>query len=540
MSWGHITSRDLLTWTRTGNQPSLRPDQKYDNQGVFTGCLIPPMDSSSGPLTIFYSSVQKLPFHWSTPPYPRNAAGLSMATSSDGGHTWQKSVHNPILPGEPSALGVTGFRDPYVSAWPQLDQLRGEQGNLYGLVSGGVEELGPTSFLYALTPENPDEWRYLGPLVDLPARYQAAPKWSGNFGLNWECVNFMTLTSQSTSKDFLIIGAEGDVEREHIRDHKLPLDLPARTVRGQLFMSGELQKQTDSGIRFLHKSSGYLDHGSYYAANSFVDSPSGRRIVYGWIPEEDCMPDHAHRKGWNGALSIPREAFLLSIKGVQRAIHSPLNEISSVEVTKDEDGSTTLYTLGIRPLSEIEQTYRTSLGAYTGERFSLPSASSPRKPFCRTKSPTWALEATISVSTGCEAAGFYIRHNEDLSVVVPITFSPRQEEIVVDRTASTSQTNVNKCPEKGSFTLFETIHGQSGIGTWEKLHLRIFSDGDVLEIFANDRFALATMAYTGDYDVNNGITAYATGAEGCAVFENLRVYDGLNGMKSLIIDAFED
>jgi hypothetical protein len=39
-----------------------------------------------------------LPFHWSTPPYPRDAAGLAIAESRDNGRTWTKlstwnSVH---------------------------------------------------------------------------------------------------------------------------------------------------------------------------------------------------------------------------------------------------------------------------------------------------------------------------------------------------------------------------------------------------------------------------------------------------------------
>lgn len=325
MSWGHVTSTDLLMWTITGKQPALSPDKQYDREGVFTGCLVPPTSTAGGPLTLFYSSIEQLPFHWSSSPYPCNAAGISMATSSDGGRTWKKSPSNPILQGEPAMLQVTGFRDPYVSEWRRLDTLRGERTNRYALVSGGIQGLAPTTFLYARERDRLNDWEYLGPLVQAPARWQASRKWSGNFGVNWECVNFMTLMVGSTAKDFLIVGAEGDVEKYHVGDHKLHSNLPARTVRGQLWMSGKLQKTKGNAIRFSHHSSGYLNHGCYYAANSFVDPKSGRRIVHGWIPEEDCSLEEARRKGWNGCLANPRELFLLTIKGVTRALRSPLD-----------------------------------------------------------------------------------------------------------------------------------------------------------------------------------------------------------------------
>lgn len=462
-----------------------------------------------------------------------------MATSDDSGRTWTKSRKNPILEGEPEGVNVSGFRDPFFSEWRELDRVRGEHA-LYGVVSGGIQDAGPTAFLYVVKPKRLEEWEYIGPLVDMPLRYQPSPKWSGNFGVNWECVNFMTLKSGRTSRNFLIVGAEGDLEREHIQHQRLPPTVPPRTVRGQLWMSGELGKKGGQ-VKFVPRNSGIFDHGCYYAASSFIDPKSQRQIVHGWIPEEDCTLAHARRKGWNGSLAIPREVFLLCMKGVIRGYRSPLTAISCVEIIDEENGSATLHTMGIRPISEIIQTRRNCFQSYTCHQLTLPQKESQQHRVLSTDTSAWELEATISITGQCEAVGFHIRHNEDLSIRTTISFLPLDETITVERGSSSLDVDVNKCSEKGAFTLFETVGcGHADSTSLESLHLRIFSDGDVLEVFANDRFALATMVYSGSCHVHNGLTAYATGDQGCAVFESIGVWDGLNGMKSFVIDADEN
>jgi beta-fructofuranosidase len=97
MSWGHLTSSDLLRWRRNGNKPVLEPSEPYDREGVLTGCLFP-----SGPygekdqLSAIYSSACHLPFHW-TSPYPHGSAGLALASSKDEGITWSRATEDLIL-----------------------------------------------------------------------------------------------------------------------------------------------------------------------------------------------------------------------------------------------------------------------------------------------------------------------------------------------------------------------------------------------------------------------------------------------------------
>ncbi|KAL2832183.1 glycosyl hydrolase [Aspergillus cavernicola] len=530
MSWGHITSRDLVSWTPSA-RPALIPDQPYDRDGVFTGCMAPPRpNSEQGSLQVVYSSIRRLPFHWSTPPYPRNAAGLAIAESSDNGRTWRKRPENPILIGEPEGLQVTGFRDPFLAEWHALDHFRGQK-SLYGLVSGGIDGYGPTAFLYSLPHDNISEWRYLGPLVNMPARFQPSPKWSGNFGVNWECANFLTLEFESNSRVCLILGAEGDVERKHIRNFESGPQIPPRTVRSLLWMFGDLNFETSSA-RVGHSLSGYLDCGSLYAANSFFEPVSRRHIMHAWIPEEDIPASHAKDKGWNGALAIPRELFLLSIPNVTRALHGPLSEVASVEPVPTRDGSTAIHTLGIRPVEEIDRFRKSCANVCQRQHISLPSSTAETtQALCSTLFATWELEATITIDPSrCLEVGFHIRHNSDMSICTSITFSLHEETISVNKERSTSDPNIRNCPEQGPFTLFYRVNNLATEpkDKLENLRIRIISDADILEVFANDRFALATMVYSPEYFSPVGISAFAKGVPGSAVIEEVNVWDGLS------------
>ncbi|KAF9891674.1 hypothetical protein FE257_003686 [Aspergillus nanangensis] len=527
MSWGHITSKDLIFWT-SSTEPALIPGETYDRDGVFTGCMVPPNLKQTS-LKVIYSSVRQLPFHWSTPPYPRNAAGLAMAESTDGGKTWTKYLENPILMGEPTDVRVTGFRDPFLAEWPAMRRLHGQE-CLYGLVAGGIEGHGPTAFLYSVPHDTPSEWQYLCPLVDMPARFQPSQKWSGNFGINWECVNFLTLNSKTDTRMCLIIGAEGDIERDHIKNCELGPHTPPRTIRSLLWMFGNLRMKGDS-LRFDYTHGGYLDCGSLYAANSFVDCATQRNIMHAWIPEEDITASYAKAKGWNGALAIPREVFLLSIPNVARALRRPLAEIESIESLLNRDGSSTIHTLGVRPVRELDR-QRTSSNSVCQERnLSVPASTvGENLTLCWTSFPSWELEATIVLDgTRCREFGFHIRHDSDMSICTTITFSLQQEQLSINKEKSTYNEDVRNCPEAGPFTLFylSDTTGAESREVLEKLRIRIISDADVLEVFANDRFALATTVYSPGYSRPTGISAFAVAEEGCASIERVDVWDGL-------------
>ncbi|KAL4954556.1 glycosyl hydrolase [Aspergillus filifer] len=527
MSWGHITSKDLISWTSPTGAALFR-GEPYDCEGAFTGCMVPPRPNQKS-LKVIYSSVCHLPFHWSTPPYPRNAAGLAIAESTDGGKTWRTDSRDPILVGEPEDLLVTGFRDSFLAEWPPMQRLRGHD-CLYGLVAGGIEGHGPTAFLYSVPHDSPSEWQYLCPLVDMPARFQPSQKWSGNFGVNGECVNFLTLKSEANTRTCLILGAEGDVERDHVEHRDSNPRVPRRTTPSLLWMFGNLRME-GSQVRLDYTHGGYLDCGSLYAANSFVDDATERNIMHAWIPEEDITERYAKAKGWNGALAIPREVFLLSIPNIARALHTPLAEIESFEALLDRDGSSTIHTLGVRPVRELDRQRTSGNHVCQGRDISVASSTiGENMTLCWTSFPSWELEATIALDgTRCLEFGFHIRHNSDMSICTTVTFSHQQGQISVNKEKSTRHEDVRNCPGVGPFTLFylSDTAGVEPQEVLEKLRIRIVSDADVLEVFANDRFALATTVYSQGYFRPAGISAFAIGEQGCAFIEKVDVWDGL-------------
>lgn len=521
MSWGHSVSKDLIHWERVGDGPALEPTTEYDREGVFTGCFYPRgVRQEKNQLTAFYTSVSELPLKFNIP-YHYGQESLSCAVSTDQGKTWTKRSDNPILKGAPKSIKeMTGWRDPYVQTWASFDTARGVvTESLYGIISGGSKGVEPNSYMYEIDVNDLSKWNYLGPLVtSLGINFRPSKKWSGDFGVNWEVTNFMTLEDGVTSKEFLILGAEGGAPRDHLMGTVLPEGLQERTARWGLWMSGDLVKTGDN-VQLEYKYGGILDHGVYYAANSFHDPVHNRRIVWGWIPEEDVPVGHLEKRGFNGCLGILRELFLVTIPHVVGTLRTPLDQLPTVQCVPNENGTNTIHTLGIRPLKEYDS-LRDDEPSFTVKNLALPA---PDTAFYETsvRSKRWVMEAVIDVKAGCNSVGVVIRHNKEKTVFSSILFDPLEEEINVNKVHSNKDQAISKPDEKGPHTLFQMDNG--GVKTREKLKLSIFCDNFVLEVFANDRFALSTMVYTEDSGAL-GISLTAAGELGSAVFESTTIW----------------
>jgi beta-fructofuranosidase len=435
---------------------------------------------------------------------------LAVATSNDGGCTWQKSVCNPILEGEPEGLAVTGFRDPYLAEWEAMDNLRGDK-SLYGIISGGISNNGPNAFLYSVAPDNLTKWAYLGPLCDIPSSTKRPSKWRSNLGVNWECVNFMTLESETTKLEFLVLGAEGHQEK-HVQDK----DTDSNAV-STLWVAGGL-KSTPTGPILAHKMSGVLDSGSFYAAGSYRHPVDGKRIVWGWIKEEELTLARREKKGWTGYMSLPRELFLYEKSNISGTLQTPLHDIPALQLTKQPNGTSIVRTLGMKPLDNLQGLRKGGPQIWSqipGNHTNFPLKNSP--------ATNWELEAIINVKEDHRRVGFHILHDTTMSRRTTISFSPRDETIDVDKRLSNNEKDICKDPATGSFTLFRARENE--VENIEKLHLRVFRDGDVLEVFANDRFALSTTVYT-DGAICNGITAFWDGAgNDDVVFDSISLWD---------------
>ena len=519
--WGTATSSDLVHWDLQ-TTPLLEPGTRYDREGIFTGCLIPSNSSPTNEegrnrnvLTVAYTSVNELPIHH-TLPHVRGSESLSLARSFDGGKTWQKDHNNPVLPHEPNDLDVTGWRDPFVAPWLAMSELLAldPEKTLFGVVSGGIRDVTPTTFLYAMDRHGLSRWRYLGPLVDVGCNTRLS-RWSGDLGKNWEVVNFMTLKDEGdkrSERHFLVMGTEGCLPHSAGPDSSEGL---TRQQRGQHWMSGKLhrdnQKSNLSAVTMVPSAVGYIDSGSLYAANSFHDPVLDKQIVWGWITEEDLCEELRHAQGWSGLLSLPRELKLQTLEHVIRARSSALHEITSIEV--EDQGQvkldetfvhvSTICTLASEPVESVVDILRSgpNVRCSTLGKSSLRSLQEDLSVDCSDAdlhTSTWELSCSIKVSSTCRSTGFVLGNSPDGSSCTTLAFSPDDETFTIQRPCSPgpgSDELINSKPEVAAHTLFTFQDPNTGFEEEETLEIRAWRDNSVLEVFVNGRTAISTRIY---------------------------------------------
>jgi beta-fructofuranosidase len=381
-------------------------------------------------LTCVYTSIGALPIHH-TLPHIVGSESLSMAKSFDSGKTWQKFAGNPILPSEPEDLEVTGWRDPFVSSWPSMAAALGRDSGdtLFGIISGGIRNVTPTTFLYAIDANDLTKWQYIGPLVNFGLNMRPS-RWSGDLGKNWEVTNFATLKDEkdpSITRDFLVMGTEGCLPSAlGQNDQDSPTSGPERPVRGQLWMSGPLKTNipstptttATSAVQMQYGFGGHLDHGCFYAANSFFDTKTSKHIVWGWITEEDLCDDLRHEQGWSGLLSLPREIRLQTLENVVRAWKSGLKDITSVECEPDSRGTYTLRTLASEPVHSVVEQLRQK-ASIRRARMSSPLLQQHARDFAfasnDVRTNAWELDCSFSVSRRCSNIGIQLVHSRGKS-----------------------------------------------------------------------------------------------------------------------------
>lgn len=461
--WGHAYSRDMIHWT-SRPAPVIVPGANHDSEGVFTGCVLhrSPLGTAkeaaeTGEMTAIYTAVSQLPIHH-TLPYSPGCEKVVLSTSTDGGESW--IPQGVVLNGPPEHLDVISWRDPYIAQWPHLDELLGRAGQtpgLYALIAGGIKDQTPTTFAYSIDPTDLSQWTFVGTLADVGVNRKSEP-YGVDLGKNWEVANFFTITdkagSSAASAEYLLINAEGCTEPGPARASiYIQLDLGATKVD-----NGEIRLQP------AHVAP--LDHGCLYAASSFHDEKHDRRIMWGWITEDDMPEDYYDTQGWSGLISLPRELF-----------HHP----TSTE-------------LGIRPAEEV---------------YKLRQGAQHITPAAEALVPSTAVELADAVEVGaaCVEAvasrsyevemelsaaqpGVIVAHSKDLSTRTSIYLSGSQ--LVVDRTHSAGkQSVVAKNIGINTSTLRAPISRTSS-GTHK---LRLFMDNSVLEIFIDDLVALSTRVY---------------------------------------------
>lgn len=252
MTWGHAVSEDMVHWKHLPF--ALHPDQPYDKGGVFSGCMV----NDNGVATAVYTGV--------------SPEVQCIATSRDM-LKWEKFAGNPVIPGPPPGMKVTGFRDPCV--WKQ-------DGVWHMVVGSGIEGKGGTILLYK--SKDLRQWDYIGPAL-VGDKDKTGPM--------WECPSFFPL---------------GDKWILVISPYRPPIYMIG-TFKEDHF-TPELQGDVDLG-------------GQFYAPLLFKDERE-RLIMFGWLQE---AREKAEKAGWQGAQSLPR---VITLGPDSRPRYAPAPEVNAL------------------------------------------------------------------------------------------------------------------------------------------------------------------------------------------------------------------
>lgn len=249
-----------------------------------------------------------------------------------------------------------------------------------------------------------------------------------------------------------------------------------------------------------------------------------REIMFRWVWEDDNgygLP----AKGWQGMFTLPREMFIKRWT-VQ---DSRVDDRGSWGVVERSGSMATLETLGTRPVAEVSAFKASTTSNWTEESWTYVGGGNDSWTAFE-KSPGsrfFVLSGTLSFNTSAWGvlAGLTIFKSPDGSEQTSLYYDLATETIRVDRSKSILVTGFNLGAEAGKLRLWHVPSGNGNETELESLNLTVFVDNSVLEIYANDVFALSIRVYPWRTD-SLGL-GYFTSGSGTAAFSNVKVWEGL-------------
>ncbi|KAF2690306.1 glycoside hydrolase family 32 protein [Lentithecium fluviatile CBS 122367] len=528
------TTDDLITYAdlNPNSEPFIRAGGLNDPLFVFDGSVIE--QGINGTPTLLYTSVSYLPIQW-TVRYVKGSETQSIAIATDGGRNFTKLAHGPVIPSPPFAVNVTGFRDPFVFQNAQFDHmLDRSEGAWYTMISGGVHDQGPSFFLYRQYNRDPDfqNWEYLGQWWHEEANSTwTEGGWAGRWGFNFEVGNLFALDRDGYNPEgelFATLGGEWSYA---------PIVPQVSDNRDMIWAAGT-QQLVEGQLKFEPTMAGKLDWGrSAYAAagkhlpaSSKASQKSGspdRFITYLWLTGNlyGTLDFPTLQQNWTGSLLLPRE---LSV-GYMNVVDNALSrEKGSWRIaTENGNGTLTLATLQQQVAREPLSAFRenaTNVITQAGGRLSS------RGPFQQSpQSKHYMLSASITFftrSNNASRAGFSILSgpNEHTDIYYQLS----NESIIIERTntsaAASTTPGIDVRNEAGKLRLFDVPRRNGSEASVETLDLTIVVDGGIVEVHANDRFAISTWAWSW-YEDSRDVGFIVEGGE--VEFGDVTVWEGL-------------
>nr|WP_244995595.1 glycoside hydrolase family 32 protein [Halomicroarcula pellucida] len=405
--WGHAVSDDLVHWE---DEPiALAPDPDGpDAVGVWSGCFV----DDEGTPSVMYTGGDdgdQLPC-------------LARA-EDDSLRTWTKAAENPLITEMPADVDVLQSIDWRAEFRDHCVWRTGE--TWYQIVGSGIEGEGGAALLFE--SEDLLEWEYCHPILTGDWR---------KTGPIWECPELLRFDEGSLL---------------HVSDYSKVA-----------YFSGEYD---EAAKRFEPEDHGVLDHGVFYAPQSFA-ADDGRTLMFGWL-KEDRDREAQWDAGWSGAMSLPR---VVSLAADGTPEFSLPTELEALRETHHSFSDLTVSPDGTNPLADIE-------------------------------GDTLEVKMTVDARNVGEF-GLVLRETPDGEERTVVRCKIRHREVVVDRSQSSNSDAAADSSDSMPLTLDED-------GTFS---LHLFLDRSVLELFTNDAQALTSRIYPTRPD-STGVGLYADDCE---------------------------
>lgn len=267
LSWGHAVGKDLLHWEQFADTLPPMPLAGGKSSGSWSGSAVVDFTNSAGFQT---GSEKPIVLVWTA-----TSVGQCLAFSNDGGRTFTRYEHNPVIPMDPPKTGDWD-RDPKVY-WHVLTK----KWVMAFSISG-------KGFVFYSSPDL-RHWTYESLLPDL-----------------YECPDYF----------------------------ELPVDGDAKQTRWVIWeASGKYFIGSFDGHAFTKESGPFLiDHGhNFYAAQTWNNAPQGRRIGIGWM-RDGRYPDMP----FNQQMTIPFDLKLHKTPVGIRLTKYPVKELETLRYESKE------------------------------------------------------------------------------------------------------------------------------------------------------------------------------------------------------------
>ena len=273
MTWGYSTSTDLVHWTA---QPAVLEGDALGT--IFSGSSVVDKNNTAGfgkdAIVAFYTSAG-------------HSQMQSMAYSTDGGKTFTKYEHNPII-----VSTARDFRDPHVF-W-------NDEAGFWNMILAAGQEM------QIYSSANLKDWKYES---SFGHEY-------GNHGGVWECPDLMKMKVRGTDKEkWMLIcninpgGPFGGSATQYFIGE----------FDGHKFTCEDEPSETK-----------WMDYGKdHYATVTFSNAPEGRNVAIAWMSNWQYA-NQVPTKQYRSANSIARDLGLFEYNGETYCSVRPAKEMDLV------------------------------------------------------------------------------------------------------------------------------------------------------------------------------------------------------------------